>query len=74
MNIIKNEEIFYNGIRFGLVKHIKSFNKNTFLGQKLDGAIIDCTSILSSSEVEKVYEAFKHHAVFNPNFVFVFIE
>lgn len=44
------------------------------LGRRLDGVIVDCSSVLSSNSVERIYDIFSTHAVANPNFVFVFLE
>lgn len=45
-----------------------------FRGRRWGGVIIDCTSILSNKEIEKIYDGFKAEAASNPNFIFVFLE
>jgi hypothetical protein len=43
-------------------------------GRHLDGVIIDCTSVLSSKVIDRIYDIFSFHATANPDFVFVFLE
>jgi len=51
-----------------------NLNGHKALGKNLDGVIIDCTSTLSTKEIDRIYKTFQHHSVANPNFVFVFME
>ena len=42
-----------------------------FLGMKNDAVICDCSSLLSSSDIEKIYDMFKNQC--DNNFIFLFI-
>jgi len=48
-------------------------NQNKFFGRKIDGVIIDCSSILSKREVDNIYNMFKNNS-FDSQFIFVFLE
>lgn len=45
-----------------------------FRGISCDGVIVDCSSVCSNKDIEKIYDEFKSYAVSNPKFVFVFLE
>ena len=74
IDIIRSSRVFSEGLSYGYVDIVNRLNEDKFLGRTLDGVIVDCASTLSPENIGKIYNAFKRHAIHNPNFVFVFLE
>jgi len=51
-----------------------SIERGKFKGRRINTLIIDCASLMSQKDIEKVYDAFAPSSIVEPYFLFLFLE